>query len=93
MAFEIPVCDKRTGEREFKDMAGAHIPVAIAQIFDRPTRPWAQSLNPAYADVNARQVWDKAAGAVVVSGEKPEAAADAAIKEIQDIFSQYQIPA
>jgi multiple sugar transport system substrate-binding protein len=74
------------------DQSDPHIPVAAKQELELPTRPWPQSFNPAYAEVNAREVWGKAEGEVLVGGKTPEQAVDAAIQQIKDIFAQYPIP-
>lgn len=74
------------------DPKDPHLPVAAKQEIDLPTVPWPQSFNPAYAEVNAQEIWGKAEGEVLVNGKTPEQAVDAAIKQIKDIFSQYEIP-
>ena len=48
-----------------------HIPIAVKQEIDGPTEPWAMAYNPAYAQVNAEEVWGKALGEVVNNGVKP----------------------
>lgn len=68
------------------------ISVASHQEFDGPTTPWPQEFNPAYAQVNAEQVWGKAVAGVVLSGHTPEQAYETAAKQIKQIFSHYQIP-
>jgi multiple sugar transport system substrate-binding protein len=53
--------------------------------------PWFQSFNPAYADVNAQQVWGKAESNVMQGGMTPDKAADGALEQIKEIFAKYQI--
>jgi multiple sugar transport system substrate-binding protein len=69
-----------------------HIPVAVKQEIDGPTEPWAMAYNPAYAQVNAEEVWGKALGEVANNGVKPEDAVDHAFARIKDIFAQFEIP-
>ncbi|HET7413060.1 MAG TPA: ABC transporter substrate-binding protein [Pararhizobium sp.] len=68
-----------------------HIPVAVKQEVTGPTEPWPMAYNPAYAQVNAEEVWGKAEGDVVNNGVSPEKAVDNAFAQIKKIFSQYQI--
>jgi multiple sugar transport system substrate-binding protein len=68
-----------------------HIPVAVKQEVDGPTEPWPMAYNPAYAQVNAEEVWGTAEGAVLVHGETPEQAVDEAFSRIKEIFAQYNV--
>ena len=68
-----------------------HVPVAVKQEVQGPTEPWPMAYNPAYAQVNAREVWGKAEGDVILNGKTPEQAVDDAFAKIKDIFAQYQI--
>jgi multiple sugar transport system substrate-binding protein len=74
------------------DPSDPHRPIATNQELKLPTMPWFQSFNPAYADVNAQQVWGKAESNVMQGGMTPEQAADGALQQIKDIFAKYQIP-
>ncbi len=74
------------------DPKNPHVPIAVKQEFDGPTEPWAMAYNPAYAQVNAEEIWGRAEGDVVVHGTSPEEAVDAAFGRIKEIFSRYQIP-
>lgn len=75
------------------DPKDPHIPVAVKQEIDGPTMPWFQSFNPAYADVNAQQIWGKAEANVMQGGMTPEQAVDEAFKEIKAAFAKYPVPA
>lgn len=75
------------------DPRDPHIPVATRQEVDGPTQAWFQAFNPAYADVNAQQVWGKAEANVMQGGMTPDKAVDAAFAQINDIFSKYAMPA
>jgi multiple sugar transport system substrate-binding protein len=68
-----------------------HIPVAVKQEIDGPTEPWPMAYNPAYAQVNAEEIWGRAEGDVLVHGKTPEEAVDAAFDRIKEIFSQYSV--
>jgi multiple sugar transport system substrate-binding protein len=70
-----------------------HIPVAVKQEVDGPTAPWPMAFNPAYAEVNAQEIWGKAEGEVLLNGVSPEKAVDDAFARIKDIFSQYKVVA
>lgn len=74
------------------DPKDPHRHVAVTQEVDGPTMPWFQSFNPAYADVNAQQVWGKAEAAIMQGGATPEKAADQALAEIKDLFAKYPAP-
>jgi len=74
------------------DKSDPHIPVATQQEVLGATAPWPQMFNPAYARVNAKEVWGRAVGNVLVHGMKPAEAVDQAIAQIKKIFSEYQIP-
>jgi len=69
-----------------------HIPVAVKQELQGPTQPWFHIFNPAYADVNAQQVWGKAEANVMQGGMTPAKAVDAAFKQIDAIFAKYPVP-
>lgn len=56
-----------------------------------PTLPWPQEFNPAYAKVNAEQIWGKAEDDVIVNKISPAQAVDQAFAQIKQIFSDYQI--
>ena len=74
------------------DPADPHRPVATKQEIDGPTMPWFQSFNPAYADVNAQQVWGKAEAAIMQNNVTPEKAAEQALGEIKELFAKYPVP-
>jgi multiple sugar transport system substrate-binding protein len=73
------------------DPKDPHIPVAVKQEVDGPTEPWPMAYNPAYAQVNAEEIWGTAEGAVLVHGETPQQAVDEAFARIKEIFAQYSI--
>ncbi|MDE2516957.1 MAG: carbohydrate ABC transporter substrate-binding protein [Rhodospirillales bacterium] len=75
------------------DPSDPHRPVATRQELIDPTMPWFMSFNPAYADVNAQQIWGKAEANVMQGGMTPEAAVNQAAKEITAIFAKYPVPA
>jgi multiple sugar transport system substrate-binding protein len=74
------------------DAKDPHVPVAVKQEFEGPTQPWPMAFNPAYAQVNAEEIWGRAEGDVLVHGKSPDEAVDAAFARIKEIFAQYQIP-
>lgn len=68
-----------------------HIPIAVRQEVNGPTLPWPMAFNPAYAQVNAEEVWGKAMGDMINNGSSPEKVVDTAFAEIKKIFADYQI--
>ena len=75
------------------DPTDPHRPVAVKQELDGPTMPWFQSYNPAYAEVNAQQVWGKAEADVMQGGLTPSQAVDKAFEQIRQTFAKYPEPA
>ena len=73
------------------DPADPHRPVAVKQALITPTESWFQIRNPAYADVNARQIWASAEANITQKGWTPEKAADDAFAQIKTIFEKYTI--
>jgi multiple sugar transport system substrate-binding protein len=57
-----------------------------------PTLPIFPVFNPGYAEVNAEQIWGKAAADVIREGATPQAAAAKALARIGEIFAKYPIP-
>jgi len=73
------------------DPADPHRVVAVKQEIDGPTEPWPMAYNPAYAQVNAEEVWGKAEGEVAANGVDPATAVEHAFARIKDIFAQYPV--
>jgi multiple sugar transport system substrate-binding protein len=73
------------------DPADPHRPVAVRQALITPTESWFQIRNPAYADVNAKQIWASAEANITQKGWTPEKAADDALEQIKAIFEKYTI--
>ena len=61
----------------------------IQQTLLGPSIPDYLAYNPAYADVEAQQVWGQAYADVYNNGMTPEAATDKAFKRIEAIFANY----
>ncbi|OJY77493.1 MAG: hypothetical protein BGP12_02910 [Rhodospirillales bacterium 70-18] len=90
----LPVMPKIVKDDPFwTNPADPHIPVATKQELVGPTLPWYQSFNPAYAEVNAEQVWGKAEANVMTGGMTPAKAVDEAFARINTIFAKYPMPA
>ena len=90
----LPVMPSMAKEDPFwTDPSDPHRPVVTHQELDGPTMPWFQSFNPAYADVNAEQVWGKAEANVMTGGMTPEKAVDIALEQIKADFAKYPVPA
>jgi multiple sugar transport system substrate-binding protein len=76
----------------WNDPSDPHRPVAVKQEVEGPTKPWPMAYNPAYAQVNAEEIWGKAEGDVIINGKTPEQAVDTALARIKEIFAQYPVP-
>jgi len=76
------------------DPSDPHRHVSVSQqIGDNvPIMPWFMSFNPAYADVNAEQIWGKAEANVMTGGMTPEKAVDIALGQIKADFAKYPVP-
>ncbi|MCW3475262.1 ABC transporter substrate-binding protein [Limobrevibacterium gyesilva] len=81
------------GNPFWTDPKDPHRPVAVKQELDGPTMPWFQAFNPAYADVNAQQIWGTAEASVMQNRMTPDKAVDAAFQQIKAAFAKYPEPA
>ncbi|MEM1281826.1 MAG: ABC transporter substrate-binding protein, partial [Cyanobacteria bacterium P01_H01_bin.152] len=86
----FPVMDAALSDPFWADPADPHISVAVQQFTQSPTRPFYHAVNPAYAQVQADNVWGQAIGHVVTDGWTPEAAVDEAIGQIQKILAEWE---
>jgi len=57
-----------------------------------PTLPNFYTFNPAYAQVQNEHVWAVAWADIIKGGMTPQAAAEKALKRVEEIFSKYPIP-
>ena len=73
----------------WKNSEDPHVSVAVRQFRQRPTHPLYHVRNPAYAQVQAENVWGQAIKAVIATGASPEEAVDRAIADIQRIFVEW----
>ncbi len=76
------------------DSSDPHRPVSVGQQTGEGVTimPWFQSYNPAYADVNAEQVWGKAEANVMTGGMPVDKAVDQALAQIKADFGKYPVP-
>jgi multiple sugar transport system substrate-binding protein len=58
-----------------------------------PTVPLYPIFNPGYAEADSQQTWGIAAADVIREGMTPQAAAEKALKRIDDILAKYPIAA
>ena len=70
-----------------------HLAPYIQETLLGPSVPDYLAYNPAYADVEAQQVWGQTYSYVYRDGMTPEKAVDKAFKRIEQIFSRYEITA
>ncbi len=84
----FPVMPIVASEPFWNDPADPHIFVANQQ-FQNPTRSYYQALNPAYTSVQPERVWSKAIQRIILEGWSAEEAADEALAQIEEIFTQW----
>ncbi|MBP0018614.1 MAG: carbohydrate ABC transporter substrate-binding protein [Cyanobacteria bacterium SBLK] len=84
----FPVMPQLAAEPFWNDPADPHISVAVRQFQTEKTRPSYQSLNPAYTDVQAENIWGQAIEQAI-AGRSPEEAVDEAIARIEEIFAAW----
>ena len=72
----------------WQDPADPHF-AAILDLQTKPTRPYPQALNPAYADIAEQEILTGALEKIIREGVSPEAAADEAIARVTDLVNQY----
>jgi len=87
----VPVIKSALKDPYWLDPNDPHRPVAVRQGLINPTVSWYQIRNPAYAEVNAKQVWAQAEANVTQKSWTPEKAAEDALTQIKEIFSKYTI--
>jgi multiple sugar transport system substrate-binding protein len=83
-----PVMPKLLGDPFWRNPRDTHISNSVKTLEN--TRPLYQVLNPAYTEVQARNVWGSVLQQVALGKLTPEAATDRAIAEIQVIFENWQ---
>ena len=86
----FPVMPSLLEDAFWQDSKDPHVSVAVQQFQQRPTRPFYHALNPAYAQVQAENIWGQAIASVIATGVSPEAAVDQAIADIQGIFVEWE---
>ncbi len=74
----------------WSDPTDPHRSVAAKTLTHGQTRPFYMVQNPAYSLVLSENIWGKALHRIVVNGITPQQAADEAIEQIQQIFSQWR---
>ncbi|MEE3716813.1 ABC transporter substrate-binding protein [Tumidithrix elongata RA019] len=84
----FPVMTKQLSDPFWNDVKDPHISVAVKQL--KNTRPFYQVVNPAYTEVQSQNIWGKAIRSIDVDGKTPEQAADKAIADIKQIFSDWK---
>jgi multiple sugar transport system substrate-binding protein len=72
------------------DPKDPHRPVAVDMGLIKPTVPWWNSYNPAYAAVLSEQIWPQAEANITQNNMTPEQATEVAAKRIKQLFEQYQ---
>lgn len=84
----FPVMSKQLSEPFWNDPKDPHISVAVKQL--KKTIPFYQVINAAYTEVQSQNIWGKAIRSINVEGKSPGQAADKAIADIQQIFTNWK---
>ncbi|MBW4465119.1 MAG: ABC transporter substrate-binding protein [Pegethrix bostrychoides GSE-TBD4-15B] len=85
----VPAMPDALKQPFWRDSTDPHIATAVRQFSQRPNRAFYNVLNPAYSQVQAENVWGEAIHAALVEGQTVDAAVDAAIARIQQIFADW----
>lgn len=86
----FPVMEESLTDPFWTDSTDPHISVAVQQFTQGSTRPFYHVVNPAYAEVQAENVWGRAIGRVIVDNWTTEASVDEAIATIERIFAEWE---
>jgi multiple sugar transport system substrate-binding protein len=73
------------------DKSDPHRVAYVTQALLSPTVPQLWAFNPAFAQVQNEHVFPNGWAEVAQQGVKPEAAAEKALKRVQEIFANYKI--
>jgi multiple sugar transport system substrate-binding protein len=84
----FPAMPKLLEDPFWQDPKDPHISVAVKQ-FARAI-PFPHTLNPAYSEVQSKNVWGAAIKAVAKGEKTPEQATDEAIEKIKQIFADWK---
>ncbi|MEM9219724.1 MAG: ABC transporter substrate-binding protein [Cyanobacteria bacterium P01_F01_bin.150] len=84
----LPVMPELFNDPFWQNPKDWHIEVALEQLEN--TRAAYQSINPAYGEVAAQNVWGNAMRKMALDNISPEQAADEAIQDIQRILTEWQ---
>ena len=85
----IPVMPQLLEDPFWKEV-DPHFLAAIDQLLKQPTRPSYEAINPAYSIVLEQNIWAKAILSIIKDKVTPEQAADKAIGQIVDIFTNWK---
>ena len=86
----FPVMPQISSTPFWNDPADPHI-FAATQQFQNGTRSTYQSLNPAYTNVQAENVWGRAMEQIIIDGVSPQDAADLALQRIEEICAEWDL--
>jgi multiple sugar transport system substrate-binding protein len=73
------------------DPKDPHVANYTRQALLDPTVPGYPAFNPGYAEANAQQIWGTAAADVIREGMTPQAAAEKALKRMDQVLAKYPI--
>lgn len=85
----VPVMPQLLEDEFWKDN-DPHFAAVINQLLRQPTRPSYEAVNPAYSVVLERNIWAKGILQILRNQASVEQAADKAIADIVDIFSNWK---
>ncbi len=86
----FPVMPMAWQDSFWTNAADPHIPIQSKTLRDRPTRTFYTVQAPAYSQVFQKDVWGNAISRIATNTVTVEQGADEAIRQIQQIFSEWQ---
>ncbi|MEH2240698.1 ABC transporter substrate-binding protein [Nostoc sp.] len=86
----LPVLTSAWKDPFWVDSKAPYLSTTVKIFLNKETRPFYFVQNPAYSLVLKENVWGKALHRIIVDGISSEQAADEAIKQIKQIFAQWQ---
>ena len=86
----FPIMSQLWEDPFWRDTKDPHISVASQQLTANQARLFNNSISPAYSQVYSENIWGKAMRQILIEGLSPTEATDIAIKQITEIFSQWQ---
>lgn len=87
----IPMPEMTRKDPFWRDPKDPHVVTYTKLTIDSPTIALYEAFNPAFAEINSKEIFSIAEFDVMKNGMAPEAAIDKAFKQIEEIFGRYPI--